>query len=218
VTQAAELPRLGWRVTRHLRAAGDAGWSDRDLGASLYPVPPWSPRDGFRLDRALIYAFMRQESSFDPQARSPDGARGLMQLMPATASALDRKREFRGDARDELFDPALNLSLGQRYLAELLASRRVRGDLLRLAVAYNAGPGNLGNWERLMDYGGDPLLFIESLPTLETRLFAERVLANLWIYRVRLGQPTPSLDALAADRWPAYEPLDAVAGEVAGRP
>ena len=64
-------------------------------------------------------------------------------------------------------------------------------------------------------HGDDPLLFIESLPSLETRLFIERVLANFWIYRERLGQDTPSLDAVAAGNWPYYFALDGKAIRVA---
>jgi soluble lytic murein transglycosylase-like protein len=160
---------------------------------------------------------MRQESSFDPLAKSPDGARGLMQLMPRTAAALDSNRGFKGRQRAELYDPTLNISLGQRYLIQLLRSKRVGNDVLRLAAAYNAGPGNLGHWERRMDYGHDPLLFIETLPTLETRLFVERVLTNLWIYRQRFGQGTPTLHALASGRWPTYRALDRRARQVASR-
>ena len=66
-----------------------------------------------------------------------------------------------------------------------------------------------------MNYDNDPLLFIESLPARETRLFIERVLTNLWIYRERLGQPAPSLDALAAGDWPSYKALDGKTSGVA---
>ncbi len=110
------------------------------------------------------------------------------------------------------------MSLGQRYLSQLLRSRRVGNDVLRLAAAYNAGPGNLGRWERRMDYSDDPLLFIETLPVLETRLFVERVLTNLWIYRQRFGQAAPTLHSLASGRWPTYRALDQKALEVASRP
>ncbi|MPY72539.1 MAG: transglycosylase SLT domain-containing protein, partial [Alphaproteobacteria bacterium] len=75
--------------------------------AALYPVPAWQPREGFRVDRALLFAFMRQESAFNVRARSSAGARGLMQLMPATASFVAQKG-FRGNGRNELYDPALN--------------------------------------------------------------------------------------------------------------
>ena len=218
LTQAAELPRLGLEISKRLLRGEADGWSEHDLGAVLYPLPPWQPAKGFSLDRALVYAFMRQESDFDPRAKSPSGARGLMQLMPRTASYLDKKRRYRGRVRDLLYDPQLNLTLGERYLKRLLGYRYVKNDLMRLTVAYNAGPGNLRKWERRMDHRDDPLLYIESLPKLETRLFAERVLTNLWIYRLRLGQPTPTLQALAADRWPIYGPLDQSPRQVAEQP
>jgi soluble lytic murein transglycosylase-like protein len=214
-TQSARLPRLGLEIARRLLSDKGSGWSQHDLGAVMYSVALWHPKGGFLVDRALIYAFIRQESSFDPRAKSPDGARGLMQLMPRTASSLDKRKKFTGRHRNLLYDPALNLALGQRYLERLLNSRRVEGDLLRLSVAYNAGPGNLGKWERQMRHDNDPLLFVESLPSLESRLFVERVLTNLWIYRLRLGQPTPTLTALASDRWPRYEALDHPAQQAA---
>ena len=207
-TQSAGLPRLGLEIARRLLTDKTSNWSQRDLAAALYPLPHWRAQGDFQVDRALIYAFIRQESSFDPRAKSPAGARGLMQLMPRTASSLDKKTRYRGRQRDLLYDPARNLALGQRYLQWLLKSRRVAGDLLRLSVAYNAGPGNLGKWERRVRHGDDPLLYIESLPLLESRLFVERIMTNLWIYRLRLGQETPTLAALAADHWPTYEALD----------
>ena len=213
-TQFARLPRLGLEIAQRLLSDKDSGWSPHDLRAVMYPLPRWRPKGGFLVDRALIYAFIRQESSCDPRAKSPDGARGLMQLMPRTASSLDKGKKFTGGRRNHLYDPALNLALGQRYLERLLNSRRVEGDLLRLSVAYNAGPGNLGKWERRMRYDNDPLMFVEILPSLESRLFVERVMANLWIYRLRLGQPTPTLTALASDRWPRYEALDHSAQQV----
>ena len=84
-----------------------------------------------------------------------------------------------------------------------------------MAAAYNGGPGNLAKWQNHVGADIDPLLFIESLPSRETRLFIERVLANFWIYRQRLGQETPSLDQVAAGTWPRYHPLDVARPEVA---
>jgi hypothetical protein len=63
-------------------------------------------------------------------------------------------------------------------------------------------------WDSSPELTRDPLLFIESIPSRETRTFTERVLANYWIYRQRLGQPVPDLDALAAGDWPTYTALD----------
>lgn len=193
-----------------LKLAATADPSTRN--AALYPLPSWQLDNRYAVDRALIYAFVRQESAFNERAKSPAGARGLMQLMPRTASFVARQRSLRGRKKDTLFDPELNLSLGQRYIGQLMSDRSIANNLFRLTTAYNAGPGNLRNWERKMKYGRDPLLFIESLPSRETRLFIERVLTNLWIYRDRLGQPSPSKDDVVSGAWPGYRQLDGNAG------
>ena len=179
------------------------------LHGALYPLPRWKPKGGFTIDRAVVFAFIRQESRFNTRARSRVGARGLMQLMPATAGFIARKR-FRGRKRNQLYDPGLNLSLGQKYLIHLIANQQIKGDMLLVAAAYNGGPGNLSKWLRRAERRRymDPLMFIESIPSRETRDFIERVLSNLWIYRHRLGQPAPSLDALAAGETPLYKSLD----------
>ena len=207
LTSEAGLPALSLRLASHLSQSGSFGADALD--AAFYPLPPWAPAGGYAVDRALIYAFVRQESAFDPQAKSYAGARGLMQLMPATASHVAGDSSLRrAGGRDRLFEPDFNLALGQRYLAELLGYSSVGGDLFRLAAAYNGGPGNLEKWDAHVAAHDDPLLFIEKLPSRETRLFIERVLANLWIYRARLGQEAPSLTDLAAGAWPRYRALD----------
>ena len=81
-------------------------------------------------------------------------------------------------------------------------------DLSLFAAAWNGGPGNLNKWRRQTDNLGDALFFMESIPSRETRTFVEHVFTNLWIYRSRLGQPMPSLDAIASGEWPAYTALD----------
>ncbi|GAB4362606.1 MAG: lytic transglycosylase domain-containing protein [Kiloniellaceae bacterium] len=217
LAQHARMPALAYRMGSQLaRASSETADIGGVVDAALYPIPPWTPQSGFTVDRALIFAMMRQESGFNTRAMSPDGARGLMQLMPATASYIARDRRYhRGNGRHELFEPSLNMELGQRYIAYLLAHERVQGDLFRLTTAYNGGPGNLGKWERAIQVDDDPLLFIEALPSKETRLFIERVLTNLWIYRHRLGQPAPSLERLAGGDWPRYEALDGTRAEVA---
>ncbi len=215
LAERAGMPELAFRISRRL---ADSEHPDADSGAldvALYPIPPWQPRSGFTVDRALVYALVRQESGFNPAARSPDGAQGLMQLLPSTASFIARDRSLRKRKSRQLYDPATNLDLGQRYIAHLLANPVVQGDLFRLTTAYNGGPGNLNKWQRGMDFQNDPLLFIESLPSRETRLFIERVLTNFWIYRMRLGQPVPSLDEIAAGDWPRYVALDRESRELA---
>ena len=184
------------------------------LQAGLFPVPDYAPRDGFKIDRALIYALMRQESKFKTEATSRVGARGLMQLMPRTASfvAKDRSLARRGaKGRDRLYDPGFNLSLGQSYVSHLIDTA-AKGDLFHLAAAYNGGPGNLRRWKRDVAIE-DPLLFIESIPNRESRDFVEHVLTNFWVYRARLGQPAPSREKVAAGELPLYKAIDQIAAE-----
>lgn len=177
------------------------------LDAALYPSPGWQPDGGWTVDRALVFALIRQESRFRPDAKSRAGARGLMQLMPATAGFV-AKRRFRGSARNELLDPGLNLRLGQDYVKMLLSERQAGENIFFTMTAYNGGPGNLQKWLKKVDHADDPLLFIESIPSRETRNYVEHVLANLWIYRHKMGQEAPTLDALIAGRWPVYIPQD----------
>ena len=209
---AALAYRLGDRAAGH-----DAPeWPEPAVNAALYPIPPWKPATGFRVDRAILYALMRRESRFRPDARSHAGARGLMQLMPATANYVARRENFEY-SRHSLARPDLNLDLAQRYVTYLLEGSAVGGGLVRMAVAYNGGPGNLRKWLANTPHQDDPLLFIESLPSRETRHFVERILTNLWVYRERLGQRTPSCRALASGEWPTYVDLDRQPQEVASR-
>ena len=203
IADQAGLPAVALRA-----AAALDGENGKRIERGLYPIPRWTPKNGFTVDRALIFAVMRQESAFNTRARSGAGARGLMQLMPGTAGYMANRR-FRGRARNKLYDPGLNMSLGQKYLRYLIQHERVEGNLFMMAAAYNGGPGNLGKWKRRVERRtNDPLLFIESIPSRETRDFIERVLSNLWMYRERLGQPAPSLDAIAEGKRPVYKALD----------
>ncbi|MDA1098324.1 MAG: transglycosylase SLT domain-containing protein [Proteobacteria bacterium] len=200
--------KLDLPATQLRMAQGVRGSDDRPYDQALFPLPPWQPAEGFAMDRALLFAFMRQESGFDSRAISPMGARGLMQLMPRTASFVAGDRSLRRGNKSKLYDPEFNLELGQKYIAHLLQDDLIKGDLFRLAVAYNAGPGNLRKWLRTAKFDGDPLLFVESIPWRESRLFVERVLTNFWIYRERFGEDSPSLDAAATGHWPIYFNLD----------
>ncbi|MDA8232455.1 MAG: lytic transglycosylase domain-containing protein [Magnetospirillum sp.] len=192
LAQTADMPDLA------VRLGGTAPGGTND--AVAFPVPGWNPRGGWVIDKALVLAFVRQESAFNPKARSGKGAGGLMQVMPATATLIGGKR-----ARDHLANPEVNLDVGQRYLAKLLRENPVNGNLLFLAAAYNAGPGKLGQWLAGGTAKSDPLLFIETLPSRETRSFVQRVMTNYWVYRSRLSEPSTSLDAIAAGNWPVYD-------------
>ena len=189
----ARLPGLAMRLGANV--SGNDGEYYYD--AALYPMGPWQPGEGYKIDPALIHAIMRQESRFDPTAVSHAGAKGLMQITPITAKAI-------GAELDMLDDPQTNVELGQQYLEKLLGEKVVNEDLFRLLVAYNAGPGNLSRWSRRYPDVKDPLLFIELIPVSETRTYVEHVLANYWIYRLRGGLPTPSLDAVVSGKPARY--------------
>ena len=177
--------------------------------AALYPEPSWTPKTGYKIDRALIHAIVRQESRFKTAAQNPSGATGLMQLMPRTANYVSGRDIYhKTSGKYQLKNPAINLELGQNYVDHLLNHRAVGQDLLSLAIAYNAGPGNLSKWKSERRHIKDPLLFIETIPFHETRAFVERVLSNYWIYRMRYRQDTPSLDAVAQGEWARYAQQD----------
>lgn len=208
IADRANMPALS------LQLAGLMGEGGQRLHHALYPVPRWTPVGGFRVDRALVFAVMRQESQFLTDARSYAGAVGVMQLMPATAHAMARRAGLhlsgadRRHMRSALADPEVNMALAQEYITELMKNGRIKKNLLLLAAAYNCGPGALQRWQSDPQLRKDPLLFIESIPSHETRIFTQHVLANYWIYRLRLGQPVADLDALAAGEWPTYTALD----------
>jgi soluble lytic murein transglycosylase len=197
------MPALSMRMGSMFRDKNDNLYD-----AALYPDAPWQPEQGFSVDRALVFAFIRQESQFEHRARnSSSGAKGLMQLMPATAQHVADGAGLDFDTKS-LHDPITNIDLGQRYIAELLDMDVVDQNLFKLAVAYNAGPGKLTRWQQSVRYEDDPLLFIESIPVAETRIFVERVLTNYWIYRIKYNQDTPSLEAVAEGDWPVYASQD----------
>jgi soluble lytic murein transglycosylase-like protein len=190
ISQASGLPSLALKVGSKRLLKGDA-FSD----AAMYPLPAWQPHGGYHVDRALLFAMMRQESGFNPGAASQVGAIGLMQLMPETAKLVS------GEKDPNLRDPLVSIT-------SLLRSDVVGNDLFMMAAAYNAGPGNLQKWRSMLRSDDDPLLFVETLPSRETRLFIERIMASYWIYQNRLSQSTDSLDAVASGASPIYDRQD----------
>lgn len=169
-----------------------------------YPAPNWAPLSGWKVKKALVYAFVRQESCFNNNAVSKVGAKGLMQLMPSTAKEITKSLGLEYSTK-RLAEPSYNLEIGQAYIHRLLKDRFIDGNLIFLAVAYNSGPGNLYRWNKRMDYKEDPLLFIESIPSKETRGFVQKILANYWVYSSLFGDDLDSLDAIIEGSWAKYE-------------
>ncbi|MDX2234628.1 MAG: lytic transglycosylase domain-containing protein [Hyphomonadaceae bacterium] len=185
-----------------------------EVAAGYCPVTTFEPEDGFRLDRALLYAVVRQESRFSPIAISTSNARGLMQLLPSTAQDMERAQPLRRQPV-RLHEPGLNMRLGQQYIEWLDANFKKGGDIARIFAAYNGGPGWLARWEAAYPRTDDPLLWLESIPRHESRDYAERVMSHLALCRKRYGQPPVELMALASGRAPIYRPMDANAGGAA---
>lgn len=179
------LPEQAVAIARRAGRDGvmlpDAGW----------PMPV-EPPDG-AVEPAVALGLIRQESSFDIAATSPVGARGLMQLMPATAASVARRLNVGTSLPALTTDAAYNMRLGTAYLQELLDQF---GGALPLGLAgYNAGPHRVRDW---IVANGDPLAgpvtmldWIELIPFNETRNYVQRVLENVVIYRARLGKDAP---------------------------
>jgi soluble lytic murein transglycosylase len=152
-----------------------------------YPITELPPGGG--AEQPLVLAMTRQESAFDREAISSAGARGMMQLMPATARNVAKSLRLPYSADRLLTDKHYNIILGRHYLDGLLGD--YSGSYVLAIAAYNAGPARVRQWIR--DFGdpragnSDVVDWIESIPLSETRNYVQRVLENLQAYRLRLG-------------------------------
>ena len=201
VAEIANLPQLSINVANYVKEYAD----DTTISSCTYPTIDIELKDGWSIDKALVNALIRQESRFNPKAKSNAGARGLMQIMPTTASFIMRDSSLRKKQKSKLFEEELNLKIGQMYIEYLLSSPMVNGNLFKFLLAYNAGPGNLKKQEqRINNPDNDPLFFIESINIKESRIYIKRVMANFWIYRNKLGQDSESLDNIVNTEWPMY--------------
>lgn len=172
-----------------------------------YPAPSWTPDGGWRVDKALVFAHTLQESSFRTSVVSPAGAYGLMQLRPAAAADIARAKGMKVD-RAALTRPQTNIEIGQSYLELLRDQPCTEGLLPKVIAAYNAGPSPVEAWNAQVKDGGDPLLYIESIPYWETRGYVVTVLRNYWIYEREGGKTkSPSRAALAQGLWPRFPGL-----------
>ncbi len=147
-----------------------------------YPMPQ-TPID-IATERALVLAITRQESEYDPNAKSSANALGLMQLLPATARETARKLGM-PYSRAMLLSPDYNMTIGSHYLGRLISA--YNGSYVMAIAAYNAGPGNVSKWSRQFGTPGNTVEsavnWIEKIPFSETRNYVQRVLENLQVYR-----------------------------------
>ncbi|HEU0299701.1 MAG TPA: lytic transglycosylase domain-containing protein [Longimicrobium sp.] len=190
-------PVEGIRLGRELLERRGGEWDERLLRV-VFPFPfhelLQDEADRVDIDPYLLAGVVRQESSFNPRARSWAGATGLSQIMPATGRWLAPATGVSSFDPSLLTVPEINLRMGARYLRDQL--RRYGGKRDLALAAYNAGPGRADRWRRELGYGGDPDAFRERIPFTETRTYVKVVLRNSVVYR-RLygGGRSPGLSA-----------------------
>jgi len=199
--------RLQWAILGESLASRLGLERTAQIDAADYPIPDLQPVGGFSLPRGLVYAIARKESRFNPRARSGAGAYGLMQVMPATAAELSGNTAFRSDP-ELLFDPAINMRLGQNYVEYVLSMDAIQGDLMRAVVAYNGGPRPVIEARRALGADADSLLLIENIPVSQSRQYVEEVVAAYWIYQRLLGGRLDTLDAVVAGHPVVHVALD----------
>lgn len=157
------------------------------------------------LDPAWVYGLMRQESRFVNHARSPVGAQGLMQIMPATARWIAQRLGVGRKAHTKMNDPDANIRFGTYYLRHLLDS--LEGSPVLATAGYNAGPGRARRWQAEVPLEGT--VYVETIPFTETREYVKKVLANAMYYSQRLGTPSTGLKerlGVIPGRTPAQSP------------
>jgi soluble lytic murein transglycosylase len=147
----------------------------------LYPLPhEIKVKKHAKIDPFFVYSIMRQESMFDAQITSPAGARGLLQIMPATGDFLSRAEKIEKFDRDLLYNAYMNIRLGVRYLNDLYTE--YKGDYIGVLGNYNAGPAPAGRW--LVNHGSLPWdIRVEEVSYWETRDYVKRVMGNYWTYK-----------------------------------
>jgi len=197
---------------RVVRAVAQRGFILPERG---YPVRE-APTALEAPEAAAVFGITRQESGFDPRVASGVGARGMMQIMPATARSVAKRIGVAYDP-SRLSDPDYNMRLGSAYLGHMING--FSGSYVLAAAAYNAGPGRPAAWVGFCgdprNTAADPLDFIECIPFSETRNYVMRVMENVQVYRARLGGGSAPLTLTEDLRRGIYPPRPAVLIETA---
>ncbi|ACK49819.1 Lytic transglycosylase catalytic [Methylocella silvestris BL2] len=174
------------------KTASQRGVALDDLAFPAYGVPAYQPLRN-SADPSIVYSIARQESAFNTTAVSTAGAKGLMQMIAATARTTAQRAGVAFDEARLTADAAFNAQLGAAHLGDLLAASR--GSYILTFAAYNAGGGRVKQW--LDAYGDprkpgvDPIDWVERIPFTETRNYVQRVLENATVYRARFAASAP---------------------------
>jgi soluble lytic murein transglycosylase len=197
VVLLAELAKATGDPQIALRLSKIAFNRDLPLGDYALPVgvmPEFKSLLSDRVDPALVHALSRQESEFNAAAKSPVGASGLMQLMPATARMVAKQYKVKYSA-DQLTNAAYNTQLGEAFLRGVIDD--YGGSYFLALAAYNAGGGRVAEW--IKQFGDprnpdvDPIDWIERIPFTETRQYVVKIMETLQLYRSRLAGPKQAL-------------------------
>ncbi len=204
VRLASELAQELNRPDLAVHAAKQASYDGILLPQQLYPDADFYA--GHSNEADLVLAVIRQESVFYERAVSSAGARGLMQLMPATAKGLSKRLGLPYDRARLLDEPEYNVQLGRAYLRELMAE--FDGYYPLVLAAYNAGPSRAREWIRLFgdprDGDVDPVDWVESIPFTETRNYVQRVIEGAVVYRQRYAPDSATLPVRPIPRGPEF--------------
>ena len=159
----------------------------------LFPQPFYeavqAAAANYKVDEQLIYAIMRQESAFDPKARSGADAFGLMQVLPEIAEDIAFKQKITYLHMDDLYDPRVNVPIGALHIRDLL--KRHKNQFILAVASYNASEKAIANWMKTR-FRGDALEFIEEIPYEETRVYVRLVMRN-WIFYSLLKSRSASI-------------------------
>lgn len=176
----------GWHDRAIMTAAKSGHFDDLKLRFPLAYRQIVSRHAGAAdLNMAWVYALMRQESAFASDARSSAGARGLMQLMPATAKHVARQLRANYRRPQQLFNPDTNIRFGTFYLREVLD--QLGNNPILATAAYNAGPHRVQRWMPEDGSTMDADIWIELIPFRETRRYVKRILEYSVVYETRMG-------------------------------
>jgi soluble lytic murein transglycosylase len=167
----------------------DNAWAWNCSYPKPFPAVVEEAARAYPIDPNFVYAIMRTESAFDPEARSPVGAMGLLQLMPQTAADL-WKRRGQPHPLSLPITPQMNISLGTQYLSELYT--QFDGNLPLVAAAYNAGGEAVSRWKAALS-GADLDIFVELIPFTETREYVHRVMGAYLHYSALSGKASSAM-------------------------
>ncbi|SDU00309.1 transglycosylase SLT domain-containing protein [Halopseudomonas salegens] len=192
IAQASMARDMDWYFPAIRSISQAQHWDDLDI---RFPLAYQQEIQHHARERALsstwVYAITRQESGFMSDARSPAGALGLMQLMPATARETARRYNISLNNTHQVLDPDRNIALGTAYMAQL--QQQFKGNRVLSSAAYNAGPGRVRQWTRnASNMPAD--LWVETIPFDETRSYVQRVLSYGVIYGDKLGIQQPVME------------------------